>query len=47
MLDWGNQAKGLRDILILVKIDIFIFKSSSDLEKEVKVTKSNQLLSLS
>ena len=33
----GNQAKGLRDISILVKI--YLFKSSSDLENEVKVTK--------
>ena len=41
----GNQAKGLKDISILVKI--YQFKSSSDLENEVKVTKSNQLLSLS
>ena len=33
----GNQAKGLRDISILVKI--YLFKSSPDLENEVKVTK--------
>ena len=33
----GNLAKGLRDISILVKI--YLFKSSSDTENEVKVTK--------
>ena len=32
-----NQAKGSKDISILVKV--YLFKSSSDLENEVKITK--------